>query len=82
MTGAAIYFQPLDIDLGTLRHPIRHVHGGNDRSIPISMVREFTGKIAGAERVVEESLGHISLILRRAAAALDYFAAGAAEAGD
>jgi hypothetical protein len=38
------------------------------------MVREFTGKIAGAELVVDEEMGHFSLVLRRAPAALDYLA--------
>lgn len=82
MTDGAIYFHPTGIDLGNLRHPIRYWHGGSDRNIPISMVREFTGKIAGAELVVDEPLGHFSLILRRAAAALDYLVARTAEGGD
>ncbi|MES2439284.1 MAG: alpha/beta hydrolase [Verrucomicrobiota bacterium] len=82
MADAAIYFQPLGIDLGSVRHPIRYWHGGDDRNIPLSMVREFTGKIAGAELQEDETMGHFSLVLRRAPAALDYLAARVAEGGD
>ncbi len=78
MTDAAIYFQRLGIDPGTVHHPIRYWHGGDDRNIPVAMVREFTRKIAGAELVVDEELGHFSLVIRRAAAALDYLAERAA----
>lgn len=74
MADAAIYFQRPDIYPASVRHPIRYWHGGDDRNIPLSMVREFTGKIAGAELIVEENLGHFSLVVRRAAAALDYLA--------
>ncbi|HEX7261710.1 MAG TPA: alpha/beta hydrolase, partial [Luteolibacter sp.] len=52
MMDAAIYFQRLEIDPQNVRHPIRYWHGGDDRNIPLSMVREFTGKIAGAELIV------------------------------
>lgn len=72
MTDAGIYFQPLTFDPASVRHPIRYWHGGDDRNIPLEMVREFTGKIAGAELVTEESLGHFSLVVRRSPAALDY----------
>lgn len=82
MADAEIYFQSLTIDLANVRHPVRYWHGGEDRNIPVEMVREFTGKIAGAELVVDEEMGHFSLVLRRAPAALDYLAARAAEAGD
>lgn len=82
MTDADIYFQSLGFDPGSLRHPIRYWHGGNDRNIPVAMVREFTGKISGATLEVEESLGHFSLVLRKAPDALDYLAACAAEGGD
>lgn len=45
---------------------MRHWDGGGDRNIPVAMVPEFTRKIAGVE------LGHFSLVIRRAASALDY----------
>ena len=82
MADADIYFQPLEFDPATLRHPIRYWHGGNDRNIPVAMVREFTAKIRGANLEVDESLGHFSLVLRKAPEALDYLAACAAEGGD
>jgi len=72
MADAAIYFQPLTFDPAEMRHPIRYWHGGDDRNIPLGMVREFTRKIAGAELVVDESLGHFSLVVRSAPEALDY----------
>jgi hypothetical protein len=50
------------------------------RNIPLSLVREFTRGIAGAELLIDKKLGHFSLVIRRAPAALDYLAARAAEA--
>ena len=82
MADAEIYFQPLGIDPATVRHPIRYWHGGDDRNIPLAMVREFTGKIAGAQLEVDAALGHFSLVFRRVPAALDYLAVRAAESGD
>ena len=77
MTDAEIYFQPLDFDPGEVRHPIRYWHGGDDRNIPLASVREFTCRIPGAELTVEDGLGHFSLVIRRAAAALEHLAARA-----
>lgn len=74
MTDASIYFQQLEVDLESVRHPIRYWHGGENRNIPLAMVQEFTRKIAGADLIVDEELGHFSLVIRRAAAALDYLA--------
>jgi pimeloyl-ACP methyl ester carboxylesterase len=74
MADAEIYCQRLTIDLANVRHPIRYWHGCEDRNIPVEMVREFTEKIAGAELIVDEQMGHFSLVLRRAPAALDYLA--------
>ena len=82
MADAAIYFQPLAIDLAAMNHPIRYWHGGDDRNIPLPLVREFTGKIAGATLEVDEALGHFSLVIRRAPSALDYLAKRAAAGGD
>ena len=82
MADAAIYFQTLEIDLTNIRHPIRYWHGGDDRNIPVTMVREFTGKITGASLEVDDALGHFSLVLRKAPAAMDYLADRAAEGGD
>ncbi len=82
MADADIYFQPLQFDLSAIRHPIRFWHGADDRNIPLHMVREFVSKIAGATLEVDEALGHFSLVIRKAPAALDYVASRAAEAGD
>ncbi|MEO5912754.1 MAG: alpha/beta hydrolase [Luteolibacter sp.] len=82
MTDADIYFQPLAWDPRDVRHPIRYWHGGDDRNIPVEMVREFTGKISGAQLDVDETMGHFSLVLRKAPVALDYLATCAAEGGD
>jgi hypothetical protein len=46
------------------------------------MVREFTRKIPGAELVVDDGLGHFSLVIQRAAAALDYLAERLAEVAE
>ncbi len=81
MTDAAIYFQPLGVDPGTVHHLIRYWHGGDDRNIPLAMVREFTRQIPGAELIVEDGLGHFSMVIHRAAAALDYLAERAAAGG-
>ncbi|GAA5121787.1 alpha/beta hydrolase [Luteolibacter yonseiensis] len=78
MADAAVYFQSLTFNPATVRHPIRYWHGGDDRNIPPEMLREFTGKIAGAELVVDGSLGHFSLVVERAPAALDHLAAASA----
>lgn len=80
IADAAVYFQRPEIDPASVRHPIRYWHGGDDRNIPLSLVREFTRGIAGAELWIDEKLGHFSLVIRRAPAALDYLAERAAEA--
>jgi pimeloyl-ACP methyl ester carboxylesterase len=82
MTDAAVYFQRLEFDPQNVRHPIRYWHGSDDRNIPLSMVREFTGNIAGTELIVDENLGHFSMAIRQAPAALDYLAERAVKAGD
>ncbi len=82
MTEADIYFQQPGWDLATVPHPIRYWHGGGDRNIPLSMVREFTGKIRGTVLEEDPSLGHFSLVLRKAPAALDYLAGLATKSGD
>lgn len=82
MTDAAIYFQRLKIAPQNVQHPIRYWHGGDDRNIPLVMVREFIGNIAGAELIVDEKLGHFSMAIRQAPAALDYLAECAAKAND
>lgn len=82
MADAAIYFQPLDFDPATVTCPIRYWHGADDRNIPVTMVREFTSRLAGATMEVDPALGHFSLVLHKVEAALDYLAGCAAEGDD
>ncbi len=74
MADADIYFQPLPFDIQSIRHPVRYWHGGNDRNIPLSAVREFTARIPGARLETDDSLGHFSLAWHMAPAALDHLA--------
>ncbi|MEX1049379.1 MAG: hypothetical protein WED15_07615, partial [Akkermansiaceae bacterium] len=74
MADADIYFQPLSFDPAQIRHPIRYWHGADDRNIRLELVRRFVDQIAGAKLEVAATLGHFSLVLRRAPAALDHLA--------
>lgn len=74
MADADVYFQALSFDLAAIRHPVRYWHGGDDQNIRLEMVRDFVGKIRGAELEVDPTLGHFSLVIRRAPAAMDYLA--------
>jgi pimeloyl-ACP methyl ester carboxylesterase len=77
MTDAEIYFHEIPYDLSALRHPIHFWHGEEDRQIPLPLVREFTGKIALARLESVAGLGHHSLVIHKAAAAMDVLAAAA-----
>ena len=79
MTDAAIYFQQLAVNPAEIQHPVRYWHGGEDRNIPLAMVRRFAANIAGAELIVDEKLGHFSLVIQRAADAMDYLATKAVD---
>ncbi len=74
MTDGRIYLKPPAFDPSAVSPPIRYWHGRDDRNIPLDMVREFTGKIPNARLEVADDLGHFSLALRKAAAALDHLA--------
>lgn len=74
MADGQIYLTRPGFDPSTVNHPIRYWHGREDRNIPVDMVREFTGKIPSARLEVVDGLGHFSLALRKAAAALDHLA--------
>lgn len=82
MADAAIYFQPLPFALADIRVPIRYWHGGDDRNLPLEMVRAFVAQIPHATLDVEPSMGHFSLVIRKAGAALDFLATCASERGD
>lgn len=81
MTEADIYFEQHGYDPAEVRHPILYCHGGQDRNIPLSLVREFTGRIPSARLEVEPTLGHFSLVLRKVGPALDYLAEMGVESG-
>lgn len=72
MTDAEIYLQEIPYDLAKIRHPIHFWHGAEDRNIPLELMREFTGRIAMARLESVAALGHFSLVILKAAAALDF----------
>jgi hypothetical protein len=74
MGDAEVYFHPWPFDLGKVQHEIRYWHGAKDRNIPLFRVQQWTRKIAGAALHSEPELGHFSVAILRAAAALDYLA--------
>ncbi len=74
MSDAEIYFQKPSFAPQEITHPIHYWHGGDDRNIPADLVIDFIRKMPFAELQVEKSLGHFSLAIHRASAALDYLA--------
>lgn len=72
MTDADIYFQKPSFDPSKITHPIRYWHGGDDKNIPLDLVKDLVRKMPSAELSVIAELGHFSLAIRRASAALDY----------
>lgn len=76
MADADIFFQPLGFDLKAISHPIRYWHGAEDKNIPLGMVREFVEKIPTARLDVAEALGHFSMVILGATAAMDHLAEG------
>lgn len=74
MTDAEIYFQKPSFSLAEITHPIRYWHGGDDKNIPANLVEDLIRQMPNASLEVEKSLGHFSLAIHRAAAALDYLA--------
>lgn len=80
MADAEIYFQKPDFEPSEITHEIRYWHGGDDKNIPVSLVEELVGKMPNATLILEEELGHFSLAILRAGAAMDYLKSGAGEA--
>jgi len=74
MTDAEIYFQKPSFTAGEITHPIRYWHGGDDKNIPADLVGDLVRKMPNARLEIEPALGHFSLAIHRAAAALDYLA--------
>jgi len=77
MTDSEIYFQDPGFNPSAITHPIRYWHGGDDKNIPASLVGELVTNMPHAELTVEAELGHFSLAVLRAPAALDYLASRA-----
>jgi pimeloyl-ACP methyl ester carboxylesterase len=74
MTDAEIYLRMPGFTTEGVVHPIRYWHGADDKNIPLSLVQRLCEILPHAELEVAEGLGHFSLAVLRAAAALDYLA--------
>ncbi|MBG7608062.1 MAG: alpha/beta hydrolase [Verrucomicrobia bacterium] len=74
MLDSEIYFQKPGFDPSEVIHPIRYWHGDDDKNIPASLVEDLVANMPHAKLKVEPELGHFSLAVHRAPAALDYIA--------
>ena len=74
MTDAEIYLRNPDFRPEEITHPISYWHGGGDKNIPVALVENLTEKMPFATLEIVEELGHFSLAVLRAGAALDYIA--------
>ncbi len=74
MTDAEIYLRNPDFRPEEITHPISYWHGGGDKNIPVALVENLTEKMPFATLEIVPELGHFSLAVLRAGAALDYIA--------
>lgn len=74
MTDAEIYLRKPAIRPEEITHPIRYWHGGDDRNIPVALVKDLAAKMPCASLDIAEGLGHFSLAVLRAGEALRYIA--------
>lgn len=74
MMDSEVYLRKPKFEVGKITHPIHYWHGGEDKSILAELVGELTRKMPAAQLQIDESLGHFSLAVHRAAAALDTIA--------
>jgi len=72
MTDAEIYLRMPGFRAEENTHAIRYWHGADDRNIPISLVERLCEILPNAELEAVAGLGHFSLAVLRAGAALDY----------
>lgn len=72
MTDAEIYLTKPAFEVENITHTIHYWHGGDDKNIPASLVRELANHMPAASLHIEENLGHFSLAIHRASAALDH----------
>ena len=71
MVDAEIYLRKPTFEVENITHPIHYWHGDDDKNIPAALVKELTSKMPNATPHIEDHLGHFSLAVHRAAAALD-----------
>jgi pimeloyl-ACP methyl ester carboxylesterase len=72
MTDAEIYLRMPGFGAEQNTHAIRYWHGADDKNIPISLVERLCEILPRAELEAVDGLGHFSLAVLRAEAALDY----------
>ncbi len=72
MTDAEVYLRDPELEVENITHPIHYWHGGDDRNIPATLVRELTSAMPHATLHFTDHLGHFSLAIHRAADALDH----------
>ena len=72
MTDAEIYLRMPGFGAEENTHAIRYWHGADDKNIPISLVERLCEILPRAELEAVDGLGHFSLAVLRAEAALDY----------
>jgi pimeloyl-ACP methyl ester carboxylesterase len=72
MADSDIYFQKPSFNPSEVTHPIHYWHGGDDRNIPQQLVEDLVAEMPTARLTLEKHLGHFSLAIHCAPAALDY----------
>ena len=72
MTDAELYLRMPGLKVEENIHPIRYWHGRDDKNIPISIVERLCEILPHAELEAVDGLGHFSLAIHRADAALAY----------
>ncbi len=71
--GAAS-MEPWGFELESIRVPVKIWHGREDRFVPVQHGEWLAEHVAGAEAVISDSDGHISLIANRVAEVQDWLA--------
>lgn len=72
MSDADVYLNEWKVDLSSIRRTIRYWHGGEDRNLPVGLVKKLVARIPGARLQLDEREGHFSLALKRASDAMDH----------
>ncbi|MFD2255092.1 alpha/beta fold hydrolase [Luteolibacter algae] len=74
ITDAEIYLTDPCISPEDIVHPIHYWHGGDDKNIPVAYIHGLAARMPAAELTIVPELGHFSLAVHRADAALDHLA--------